>query len=1625
MTLSPLILRGLRLPILLSFVLLPAALQAKNIGADPPNPSGPCATAGCPTCPTCKARVPVLQRSNTSSKVSETEGNLVEQVPISTTKSANGPTIDLTAVYNSYNADGSRATVDTVMGYGWTHTYNDFLFTQFGAMFRYDGTGRVTKFGLGPGGTFVTAAGYFETLVKISATTWVMTTKDHTTYTFMTVAGSHFVVSGPVWLLTQIVDRNGNTTTLSYAGGNLTSVTDTYGRTATFTYNAQNQIASVKDPAARVTTFQYDSTGHMLTRITDPLGNSIQYSYNTLYQLTSKTDKAGRTFTYSYSANEPTAVDDSAHTSPGTASNPGNWATNATALAANVTRTYTPATTTITDGRGNLWLYQYDSNGYLLQKTAPGNAVTTYTYDPSTLMMSSTTDPDNNTTSYIYNSQGDLLQTTDALGHVTTYTYDPVFNMMTSMTDPRGRTTTYTIDPTTGNRIQETDPLGQTHKWTYDSHGNVLTDTDKNGNTTTYIYDSSGDLIRITDPLGNVTTSTYDGVGNKLSRTDADSHATQYQYDGMNRLIDETDALGHVSQTFYDGEGNRIQFIDRNSHSATYQFDLRQREIEMTDALSHSETYTYDGDDNRISFTDRNGHTTTYAYDLQDRLNKIVDSLSDTTSNTYDGVGNIVTTTDANGHTTKYTYDALNRRATMTDAASELTQYQYDTGTLSTCVSPPNPSPSCGATPGSSLITGQTDADGNVIYYKYDALDRRIDVIRKVGSSADTITPADAVTIYTYDPVGNRLTLTEPDGNTTTTTYDKDNRVITVVNAAGDTTSTAYDGVSNLIQVTEPNLDVITNSYDALNRLIRTTDSAGLIATYSYDNEGNRLTYGDGNGNTTSYTYDAVNRMITTTDPLSKTITITYDPVGNPLQTTDRDGNVTTMAYDAINRRISTTDALGNITLAQYDSVGNLTKLTDANSHATQYAYDSVNREITETYADSTARHYTYDGVGNVLTRTDQIGHVTNYAYSDLYFLTSRTYPSAINDSFTYDLSGRMLTAQRGSWPVTFVYDGADRVTQTVQNTQTITYSYNIPGRTRTVTYPGGRAITENTDARDRMSHIEDASSPPSIVQYTYDQGNRVISRNYRNGTTAAFSYNADDWILTLQHAVIATTAPIAGFSYRYDNEGNKQYENKLDDTVHSEAYGYDATYRLINYAVGTLVGSTIPVASTQTSYNLDPVGNWNSKTTNAIAQARVHNATNELIEVNSTTLTYDANGNGLNDGSYAYAYDEENRLTQITRDSDSAVVGQYQYDALSRRVQKIANPSGSPTTTQYFYDSARIIEEQNTGGVTQATYVYGNYIDEVLTMNRGGQTYYYHQNALWSVEAVTDSTATPVERYAYDAYGLATVTDGSFNPVPQNSWGTPHSAIGNPWMFTGRELDEEAGLYYFRARYYDTATGRFLQRDPLEYFDSTNLYQYALDEPTFGLDPLGLCSLIQKPPDGQVRGAPERGGRATVDFPLRDADVTAGAVDGTTRQQVLDASAVNTCNNTFTCELQADGCVMSSSAAAPLPVAQAMVRGRAVGPAPPDPIAGATWYTTTCTCSCPAPAAPAAPAAMPAAPGGAPGAGRGGGPQGGPQGGGRGGPQGGGRGGPAPAPPRPVAPVAPIRIRPAPVRVR
>jgi RHS repeat-associated protein len=224
----------------------------------------------------------------------------------------------------------------------------------------------------------------------------------------------------------------------------------------------------------------------------------------------------------------------------------------------------------------------------------------------------------------------------------------------------------------------------------------------------------------------------------------------------------------------------------------------------------------------------------------------------------------------------------------------------------------------------------------------------------------------------------------------------------------------------------------------------------------------------------------------------------------------------------------------------------------------------------------------------------------------------------------------------------------------------------------------------------------------------------------------------------------------------------------------------------------------------------------------------------NAYTDVAGVAFTHDANGNLTSDGLYSYSYDFRNRLVRVVGPD---LIADYQYDALGRRItQTVALTStGLVTTTAYLCDGQQILEERDENQALVATYVYGVGIDEVLTMRRGGVSYFYHANALGSIVVLSDGAGQVVERYTYDVYGQVTVREeaGTF----------PASRVGNPYTFTGRWLDDETGLLYYRQRYYNPDLGRFMTRDPQAYADSLNLYEYVNSNPINRVDPFGLES--------------------------------------------------------------------------------------------------------------------------------------------------------------------------------------
>jgi hypothetical protein len=144
-------------------------------------------------------------------------------------------------------------------------------------------------------------------------------------------------------------------------------------------------------------------------------------------------------------------------------------------------------------------------------------------------------------------------------------------------------------------------------------------------------------------------------------------------------------------------------------------------------------------------------------------------------------------------------------------------------------------------------------------------------------------------------------------------------------------------------------------------------------------------------------------------------------------------------------------------------------------------------------------------------------------------------------------------------------------------------------------------------------------------------------------------------------------------------------------------------------------------------------------------------------------------------------------------------------------------------------------------GAATTPTfrYVFASYIDEPVvrkTAGTGGTLVYFHRNHQYSVTAITTSTGTIAERYAYTAYGQPTILNASGSPLTPQA-----SSLTNRYSYTGREWDATLGLHHFRARWMSPSAGRFITRDPIGFAGGAfSIVEYCHSNPFVYVDPTG-----------------------------------------------------------------------------------------------------------------------------------------------------------------------------------------
>jgi RHS repeat-associated protein len=718
-------------------------------------------------------------------------------------------------------------------------------------------------------------------------------------------------------------------------------------------------------------------------------------------------------------------------------------------------------------------------------------------------------------------------------------------------------------------------------------------------------------------------------------------------------------------------------------------------------------------------------------------------------------------------------------------------------------------------------VLSRTDENGNVTSYTYDTNGNVLTVTVPISSGHT------ATTTYTYNSFGEVLTATDPLGNVTTNTYDGHGNLLSVTTpapgggASASVTQFAYDPKGELTSITDPLGNQTQIAYFSTGLIQTITDAQSNTTTYAYDSQGNRTSVTDANNKQTTFTYNAMDRLTKITYPDTTTSQIGYDIRGRRTSVTDQNGKVTSYTYDDADRMLTVTDAATNVTTYGYDSESNLTSIKDANNNTTSFSYDAFGRVTKTTFPSGLIETYGYDNNNNVKSKTDRKNQLITYTYDQLNRLVEKSYPDTTTVNYTYDDDSRLTQVTDPTGTYQFTFDNMGRLTGTSTGYSFLTsrsfitsYAYDAASNRTGFTDPETGSTSYVYDTLNRLTTL----TPPSAFTtgsfgFSYDALSRRTQMTRPNSVTTNYTYDSLSRLLTVLHQLSGAT--LDGTGYSLDSAGNRIAKTDQRIAVTS-SYGYDAVYQLLSATQGS---------STTESYIYDPVGN---RTSSLGVSSYSNNASNELTSTSNATYTYDLNGNTTSKsdstGTTTYTWDYENRLTQATLPGSGGSVS-FKYSPLGTRVYK----SSSLATSIYIYDGDDVIEEVNSTGAAVARYARTENIDEPIAMLRNGATSYYQADGLGSTSSLSSATGSLTQTYSFDSFGKTTSA----------------GALVNPFQYSGHEFDSETNLYFYRARYYDPSTGRFLSEDSIRgRHIFPNYYKYVLNSPLNWVDHDGAANV-------------------------------------------------------------------------------------------------------------------------------------------------------------------------------------
>jgi RHS repeat-associated protein len=795
-----------------------------------------------------------------------------------------------------------------------------------------------------------------------------------------------------------------------------------------------------------------------------------------------------------------------------------------------------------------------------------------------------------------------------------------------------------------------------------------------------------------------------------------------------------------------------------------------------------------------------------WTWDSLGRLTASSDGTSGAVAYGYDLAGNntSITYPGGVGHTVQRGFDDASRLASVTDWNGNQTTFTPD--------------------PDSNLTATNFAGGTQVDSYGFDNADR---------NSSSTIAVSGTTTLgltYTRDNAGLLTKEQIAGGAQTQWGYNTLNQLT----KKGGVVTWTYDPADNLTKRS----DASTQAFDAANELcFAATQTGGTCAspptgatTFSYDTRGNRVGSNAVGSPPAVYSYDQANRLVSATVPSQAGATGEYTAV-TPARVADTRTGLGTCSPSPCARL-----AANATTTVQVGGVGGI---PSTGVGAVQFSITAVGGSTASslvaypTSASATGNTVSFDAnetVSNLaIVKPSSTGliKVTARGAVDFYIDVVGWYATgAGTDAAVFNPvdPARVMSTATGSGtcspspcarlaagvPVTVQVGGLGGVPSSGVSSVAINLTTGQPG------------------AAGGLSAYQAGSSPPADAQVNYGSGEAitglVITAVDANGAITLQSSSAVDVALDVQGYFNANTT--AGDIF----------------TPLSSARILDTRP---GHVVGTCTPDTCGTLQANTPLHLKVLGVGGVPATGVAAVLLSVTDTGSTAAGNLTTYRSDATRPIGAD--VAYNAGETITNTAIVKPGPDGTILLYATSTSNAYVDVAGYFSGSATTTTYGYNGAGLrINKSSVGAstsfawdksvgelpllLTEATgsstvsYLYdplGNVFEQV---NTDGTTYWYHHDQLGSIRQVTNTAGAVLAKYSYDAYGIRSITSGSF---------------AAPFGFAGGYTDGETGFLYLQARYYDSATSQFLSRDPLGAV-TRQPYSYVGNTPLNGVDPGG-----------------------------------------------------------------------------------------------------------------------------------------------------------------------------------------